>query len=114
MGDVRFYDGICGVYKIQSNKKPKRIYIGMSKNIINRWYIHLNHLRKNEHVSLKLQEHYNKYGESDLQFSILITCDKKDLKNIEQFYLDAYEPYFNQCLTNGAGFHKRHLKNYYN
>lgn len=104
--DLKFTYGICGIYKIQSQKKPGRIYIGMSKNIIRRWKTHLCELRVNKHISIKLQRHYNKYGEGDLQFSIITSCDRKELKNIEQFYLDAYYPYFNQCKANGGCFHK--------
>ena len=110
---MSFYDDITGIYKIQSGKKHKRFYIGASANIFRRWKEHLYKLRRQKHYNPKLQEHFNKYGESDLHFSIIVCCDKKALKGFEQFYIDAYEPYFNQCLTNGAGFHKRHLKNYY-
>lgn len=100
-----FFDGISGIYKIQSIKKQDRIYIGMSKNICRRWNDHLYKLRKNEHYNWRLQEHYDEYGEDDLQFSIITGCDIKELKNIEQYYMDVYEPYFNQTKTNGAGFH---------
>ncbi len=86
---------ISGIYKIESKLKPERIYIGSAINIQNRWHVHLCQLRANKHYSKKLQRHYNKYSESDLQFSILSGCDKEDLIRQEQFYIDAVNPYFN-------------------
>lgn len=90
---------ISGIYKIQSKIKPERIYIGSSVNIQERWRIHLENLKSNHHHSEKLQRHHNKYGKNDLVFSIIIGCAKEDLIITEQFYLDAYRPYFNICLV---------------
>jgi group I intron endonuclease len=84
-----------GIYKIQSKIKPERIYIGSSVDIINRWKCHLNGLRKNKQENSKLQNHFNKYGESDLQFSVIVKCEKEDLIKMEQFFIDSYNPYFN-------------------
>jgi group I intron endonuclease len=86
---------ISGVYKIQSVIKPERFYIGSAVNISQRWDRHLYTLKKEIHRNIKLQRHFNKYGESDLQFSILLGCDKVDLLKIEQYFLDSYKPYFN-------------------
>jgi group I intron endonuclease len=88
---------ISGIYKIESKIKPERIYIGSAVNIGKRWIMHLSHLRRNIHYSKKLQRHFNKYGEADLQFIILLGCNKEDLLNIEQYFLDSYKPYFNNC-----------------
>jgi group I intron endonuclease len=90
---------IIGIYKIQSIKKPKRIYIGSSVNITKRWNHHLQVLRHNKHHSQKLQHHYNKYGEADLVFSIVVGCDKDNIFDVEQFFLDAYKPWFNIYKT---------------
>lgn len=93
---------ISGIYQIQSRFKPERIYIGSAVQIKSRWCLHLASLRKNKHHSLKLQHHYNKYGESDLEFSILLPCEKKELINKEQFFIDSLTPYFNICKTAGS------------
>jgi group I intron endonuclease len=93
---------ISGIYKIQSLKNSKRCYIGSAINIHRRWMNHLVRLRKNCHENNKLQRHYNKYGKDDLQFSILIGCDKNDLLKSEQFFIDIYKPYFNICLIAGS------------
>lgn len=91
-----------GIYKIQSVYKPDRIYIGSSINIAKRWNLHLSLLRKNKHGNPKLQKHYNKYGESDLQFSIIEYCDKKETLIIEQKFLNLYRPYFNILIIAGS------------
>jgi len=88
---------ISGIYKIQSLKKSKRCYIGSAMNIDKRWKEHLYSLRKNKHHSKKLQNHYNKYDESDLLFSVIIGCEKDELVMKEQFFIDVYNPYFNIC-----------------
>jgi len=86
---------ITGIYQIQSKVKPERIYIGSAINIHVRWNKHLNDLRNNRHHSQKLQNHYYKYGESDLQFSIIFRCKRNQLIMYEQHYLDLINPFFN-------------------
>lgn len=99
---------ISGVYKIQSKIKPDRIYVGSAVDINARWRTHKCSLRKDNHYSRKLQRHYNKYGEDDLVFSILTVCEKKELYPIngiirpEQFFIWAYNPYFNTCQFAGS------------
>jgi group I intron endonuclease len=88
---------ITGIYKIESSKNKRRCYIGSANDIMRRWWTHLSELQKGTHHSLKLQRHYDKYGKSDLQFSILLTCDKELLIQNEQFFLDSYDTYFNNC-----------------
>ena len=92
---MSYRDKISGIYKIQSRKKPERIYIGSSADIFDRWGRHLFDLSHNEHHSKKLQRHYNKHGRADLEFSVLLGCDKEDLIQTEQYFLDVYKPYFN-------------------
>jgi len=86
---------VPGIYQIQSKIKPNRIYIGSAVNITNRWRVHICQLRKNKHHSIKLQRHYNKYGIEDLEFSILLLCNKKELIINEQNYLNKIKCYFN-------------------
>lgn len=93
---------MSGIYQIQSKCKPERIYIGSAVNIHKRWLYHSEDLRRNRHHSKKLQRHYNKYGEADLLYSILVGCPKEDLLKIEQFFLDSYHPYFNGSPIAGS------------
>lgn len=85
---------ISAVYKIQSKIKPERFYIGSGKNIRSRWSEHLNDLKKNQHHSVKLQRHYNKYGKDDLVFMIIEPCLPEFLLVREDAYFNPL-PYFN-------------------
>ena len=98
---------LSGIYKIQSKVKPDRIYIGSAVHLSKRWTTHLWGLRNNKHHSIKLQRHFNKYGESDLQFSILLSCDNDDLIRIEQYFIDSYNPYFNECQIAGSSYGRK-------
>lgn len=93
---------LSGIYQIKSISNPTRFYIGSAKNISKRWKIHLFDLQNNRHHSKKLQRHFNKYGEADLIFSVLLGCDKEDLLKTEQYFLDSYSPYFNTCKIAGS------------
>jgi group I intron endonuclease len=64
--------------------------------------LHLSRLRRNKHSNYKLQNHFNKYGESDLQFSVLLGCPREDLIKIEQYFIDSYKPHFNIALFAGS------------
>jgi group I intron endonuclease len=99
---------ISGIYKIQSVIKPERCYIGSAVNIKNRWGSHLCDLRKNRHENGRLQNHYNKYRETDLIFSILLGCEKDDLIKTEQYFIDSYNPYFNICKNAGNTLGRKH------
>ena len=92
---------VSGIYKIQSKIKPERIYIGSAVNVPQRWRIHKTELRHDKHINKKLQNHANKYGVDDLVFNLITSCDKNDLLALEQFYLDALNPWFNICPIAG-------------
>lgn len=101
---------VSGIYKIQSKVKPERIYIGSAVDIKSRWRIHKHHLRMNKHHSLKLQRHYDKYGVDDLQFSILLVCEKEGLIANEQLSIDSLSPYFNACKVAGSRMGVKHTE----
>lgn len=90
-----------GIYKIQSNIKPERTYIGSAVDFKNRWRTHINDLKRNKHHSKKLQYHFNKYGLLDLVFSIIEPCLPIFLTAIEDTYLHPL-PYFNNCPVAGS------------
>ena len=58
-------------------------------------------LKEGKHKNIKLQRHFNKYGQDDLIFSIIAYCNNNELLLFEQFYIDVYNPYFNICLNAG-------------
>jgi hypothetical protein len=79
---------LSGIYCIE-NKINHKQYIGHSKNITYRWYYHLNNLLKNTHSNKKLQEDFNTYGLSNLNFTILELLEgKENLIKKEQEYLN--------------------------
>lgn len=86
---------VSGVYKIQSTIKPSRIYIGSSFDILKRWKNHLWLLEQNRHHSVKLQNHVNKYGVTDLTFNILELSFSYAAVDREQYYINLLDPYFN-------------------
>jgi group I intron endonuclease len=86
-----------GIYKITSIIKPKKIYIGSAVNLHRRWQEHMLKLKKKLHHNPKLQAHFNKYGDSDLLYSVIIFCIKEELIEQEQFFMDLYDPWFNIC-----------------
>lgn len=93
---------ITGVYKIQSIIHPERIYIGSGNSIGCRWKTHRYLLKNNKHHSKKLQRHYNKYGEDDLRFEVLMECKKEQLIRKEQCYINIFQPYFNCSKIAGS------------
>jgi len=90
-----------GIYKIQSTTHPERIYIGSAVNINRRHNQHLRDLKHNTHHSVKLQRHFNKYGQNDLMFIIIEECPVDILLIKEQYHLNLNNTYFNICKTAG-------------
>lgn len=85
-----------GIYKIE-NLATGRIYIGKSKNVIDRFKQHKQSLKNGHHVNKNLQKDYNIYGKSNFEFSILKkTDDVKKLYYYESYYVDKYN-----CNKNG-------------
>lgn len=78
---------MIGIYQITSSVDNK-IYIGSSIDIERRWKRHLSQLINNTHSNILLQRIYDKYGEKNLKFSILLQCERDILKQIEQQFLD--------------------------
>lgn len=71
-------NNICGIYRIL-NLINKKSYIGESKSILDRWWIHKNELKKNIHHSHHLQKAWNKYGEDSFIFEIIEQCTTDEL-----------------------------------
>ena len=90
-------------YDIKSKIKNK-YYIGKSVDLNRRKIRHYSELRTNSHFNIKLQRHYLKYGESDLEWGILkeIHIDSNNRENIkielgelEKKYITEYDSYHN-------------------
>lgn len=93
---------IPGIYMIQSIVKPEKVYIGSAVNLNYRWINHVSKLKSNTHANRKLQNHFNKYGESDLIFIVIEPCLPEFLLIREQYYIDSLDPWFNICPIAGS------------
>jgi group I intron endonuclease len=86
-----------GAYQIV-NKLNGHKYIGSSINIWTRWGHHLSDLRKNKHDNNYLQNAWNKYGEDNFEFGVLLFCDADNTFIYEQSCLDGLKPEYNIAI----------------
>lgn len=84
---------ICGIYKITS--PVKKIYIGQSINIINRFQ---NYRNLNCKQQLYLYNSLKKYGVEKHKFEIVCQCDRSELNNLEKYHIVLF-----QCFNNKHG-----------
>jgi len=84
-----------GIYKI-TNTINNKVYYGSAKCFRDRWWVHRNDLRSNNHDNKHLQAAWNKYGESVFLFEIVIYVPISCLLGIEQVYLDKY---WDDCIN---------------
>lgn len=88
------FSGIYCITNIINNK----CYIGSSCNISVRFRLHKSSLKRNKHHSIKLQNAWNKYGESSFKIEILVKCPLEYLKKAEQKCILVFKPEYN--ITN--------------
>ena len=96
----RWFFMTCGIYKI-TNKQNEKFYIGSSVDIEMRWYAHKSYLRRNIHSNSHLQNAWNKYGEDNFIFSILVETDEDSLLDKEQELIDE-----TKCCDKNVGYNK--------
>lgn len=75
------------IYQIL-NKTNGKFYIGSAVDIFHRWQTHEWHLNRGSHQNKHLQASFNLYGYKVFEFQVLEYCDKSQLKNKEQFWID--------------------------
>ena len=94
----------CGIYCITSKSSQKK-YIGQSVNIEQRWKNHLKALSQLKHLNAHLQNSYNKHGAEDFIFEIVCVCEKAELNDNEQKWIDSIpkESLFNIYTKVGKG-----------
>ena len=94
----------CGIYMIK-NMVNSKIYIGQSVDIEKRWREHRSGLRGNDHDNKHLQNAWNKYGESNFEFTVICECDESQLNTKEIDYiakLKTYDPKVGYNKTYGG------------
>lgn len=81
-----------GIYAI-TNTVNGKCYIGSAIRFNKRWSEHRRTLKLGMHHSRKLQRAWNKYGADAFKFSILLSCEDKNLIFYEQLAIDSYKAY---------------------
>lgn len=96
-----------GIYAIE-NLKEKKIYIGESYAIENRWISHKYCLKTGIKVNRKLKKDWDKLGEENFKFDILINLSGsskierliQEEKTIMKYELEGYQIYNNPNCRN--------------
>jgi group I intron endonuclease len=81
-----------GIYIIL-NKITNKVYVGSAIDIRKRWRDHKWHLNHNKHHNKHIQSAWNKYGESNFIFRIIINCDISELLIFENSYIEKYNAF---------------------
>ena len=74
----------CGIYRIEIGPY---FYVGSSVAIEKRRSVHRGTLERRRHHNVKMQAVFDKY--QDFNFEIVATCEKQELRAIEQQHIDA-------------------------
>jgi group I intron endonuclease len=95
----------CGIYKITCLLTGD-FYIGQSVDLYRRRSNHFTNLKQNKHFGMYIQNAYNKYGEENFKFEVLLYCEPFELTRYEQVLVDLYKPAYNSrliCVDSGLG-----------
>jgi hypothetical protein len=95
----------CGIYKI-GNLINGHCYIGQSVNLNSRKYGHFHSLKNGTHSNRHFQYAFDKYGEENFIFKIILYCEQDQLTYYEQKFVDLYNPEYNirkECVDSNAG-----------
>jgi hypothetical protein len=87
-------DMTAGIYAI-INRETGSCYVGSAVNIGRRWNAHRHSLRNHRKAPPRLQNAWDKHGESVFGFGVLEICDESELIAREQFYIDVLKPKYN-------------------
>ncbi|MDE1907283.1 MAG: GIY-YIG nuclease family protein [Rhodospirillales bacterium] len=88
---------IVAIYKI-FNKISQKCYVGSTRNLMRRITKHKNELKYGRHHAYKLQQSWDKHGESAFEFIVLeyikdAQISQEDLFVREQFWIDFLDSY---------------------
>ena len=73
MNYINLFNQLSGIYRIL-NKINGNCYIGSSLNVEKRYKHHLSTLRHNSSRCSILQKAFNKYGEDNFEFQVILCC----------------------------------------
>jgi len=98
----------CGIYQIRNIVNGK-CYIGQSIELRKRKSNHFSNLKKNNGGENRyLQNSFDKHGQENFVFEILLYCEPFELTRYEQFFVDKYKKLgklynFRECVDSNKG-----------
>ena len=101
---------ICAVYRI-TNTVTGDFYIGSSKNIKSRWIDHKKPSVWKQYPNNPMYIDMRKYGLDKFVFEILTEVEPEELKEVEQQFIEALKPTYNNRNANGFDFDKYQKSN---
>jgi group I intron endonuclease len=102
---------VSGVYEIRHIPTGRR-YIGSAVHYGKRKKLHLTQLRHGKHHNRYLQNAWNKYGEDQFEFRLLLVCDAAMVLDYEQRCMDGLSPEFNIAPTAGSALGVKHTEKF--
>ena len=123
---------MTGIYKI-TNTINNKVYIGLSKNIEDRWKTHKKRykIENDKEYEKHLYRSFRKYGIEAFTFEIIEECLEEELSNREIYWISYFDSYANgynetpggEVICVGGEKHPNHklteqdvrcIRNYYN
>jgi group I intron endonuclease len=98
-----------GIYKIR-NIITNDLYIGQTINLRKRKNSHFHYLRKGKHDNSHFQNAFNKYGEANFKFEVILYCEWDELTRYEQELVNRLKPSYNlllECVDSLKGYKLR-------
>ena len=104
---------ISGVYKI-TNTITGDFYVGSSNDVKKRWRSHKWPSRWKRYPSNPMYQDMQKYGLENFIFEVLEVVEEDYLKKVEQEFIEALKPTYNDTRANGRDFerYKENKKEY--
>ena len=97
---------VYGIY----NNSNKLLYVGASKNYLDRYYTHKNDLKNGKHGNVYLQSLSNRYGLDTLEFTPLFFCSEADLFYYETMFIKLLNPCCNVVSSiKGIDMNKKYI-----
>lgn len=79
-----------GIYQIR-NVINDHVYVGQTTKLSKRWVQHYSLLKNNKHKNVHLQRAWNKYGEENFLYEVILYCEPFEMTRYEQFFEDFYQ-----------------------